>query len=170
MAFDTINHGVLLKCLVETACTGFALSSSIRPRKWCRETIAPPLGLLGSLRVNFVPQLFDMYMKLLGDGIRTKGLGCHQYSDEMPSSTLIYHLIPRGQWVLCTGTCRRVVGCMKANTPKLNPNRTEILLVGASLVLGHCCVVMLAGIAIIPKSSICSLGCCCLVFSWQPWL
>lgn len=46
------------------------------------------------------------------------------------------------------------MGWMRANKPKLNPDKTEVLLFGSSLVLGSGCMLMLDEVVLIPKASV----------------
>lgn len=51
-----------------------------------------------------------------------------------------------------------VMGWMRVNKLRLNPDKMEILLVGISLVVGSGYTQRLAGFAFTPRVSVCSLG------------
>ncbi|KAF7240887.1 putative RNA-directed DNA polymerase from transposon BS [Varanus komodoensis] len=136
-AFDTINHGILLDRLAGLGVGGTALwwfRSCLNGRFQkvvLRDYGSAPWQLChGVLQGSILsPLLFNIYMKPLGEVIRRCGLRNHQYADDT-QLYLSFSTNP-GEAVAVLNQClAEVMGWMRANKLKLNPDKKEALLVG----------------------------------------
>ena len=98
--------------------------------------------------------LFNIYLKPLGKVVRSFGVQCHQYADD----TKLYLSFPPNfrEAVLVS-----VMGWMRANKLKVNPDKTEVLLVSWKADEGIGILLVLDGVIfpLKPRSASC-------VYSW----
>uniref|UniRef100_A0A803TU59 Reverse transcriptase domain-containing protein n=1 Tax=Anolis carolinensis TaxID=28377 RepID=A0A803TU59_ANOCA len=164
-AFDTIDHGILLGQLSGMGLGGTALqwlhsflegrTQMVKLGDTCSDPWPLTCGVLqGSI---LSPMLFNIYMKPLGEVIRSFGVRCHLYTDD----TQLYYSFPptskKAPWILdqCLAT---VMGWMRANKLKLNPDKTEVLQVSRSTDRGTGWLPVLEGVALPLKAQVHSLG------------
>ncbi|KAF7252401.1 hypothetical protein EYD10_01895 [Varanus komodoensis] len=103
------------------------------------------------------PLLFNIYMKPLGEVIRRCGLRNHQYADDT-QLYLSFSTNP-GEAVAVLNRClAKVMGWMRANKLKLNPDKTEVLLVGRSSFGEGELNLVLNGVALPLRDKVRSLG------------
>ncbi|KAF7245399.1 RNA-directed DNA polymerase from mobile element jockey [Varanus komodoensis] len=120
---------------------------------WTSQRLSIPLTMGSSLS----PLLFNIYMKPLGEVIQRCGLRNHQYADDT-QLYLSFSTNP-GEAVVVLNRClAEVMGWMRANKLKLNPDKTEVLLVGGSNSWVGDLDLVLNGVALPLKDRVCSLG------------
>ena len=165
-AFDTIDHGVLLDRLAGMGIRGTVLQwfcsyladrvqrvvlgdSSSDPWRLCHGV---PQGSILS------PMLFNMHMKLLGEVVRRFGLRSQQYADD--TQLYLSFFTNSSVAVAILNSCLdSIMDWMRVNKLRLNPEKSEVLLVGAPphRLKGH--FPALHGITLPLKNKVCSLGC-----------
>uniref|UniRef100_A0A803SRC4 Reverse transcriptase domain-containing protein n=1 Tax=Anolis carolinensis TaxID=28377 RepID=A0A803SRC4_ANOCA len=164
-AFDTIDHGILLGRLSGMGLGGTALqwlqsfleghSQLVKLGDTCSDpwplTCGVPQGSILS------PMLFNIYMKPLGEVIRSFGVGCHLYADD----TQLYYSFPPNskEAPQIPNQCLvAVMAWMRANKLKLNPDKTEVLEVSRKSDRGIGWQPVLNGVALPLKAQVRSLG------------
>ncbi|XP_061490034.1 tRNA-splicing endonuclease subunit Sen15 isoform X1 [Rhineura floridana] len=136
-AFDTVDHGILLDRLESLGLGGTVLRwfhSFLSDR--CQQValgdeVSDPWPLNCGVPQGSIlsPMLFNIYVKPLGEIIRRFGLRCHQYADDTQLYLSFKSSLERA--VETMSKClESVSGWMGRNRLKLNPDKTEVLLVG----------------------------------------
>uniref|UniRef100_A0A803SYC2 Reverse transcriptase domain-containing protein n=1 Tax=Anolis carolinensis TaxID=28377 RepID=A0A803SYC2_ANOCA len=165
-AFDTIDHGILLGRLSGMGLGGSALqwlqsflegrSQLVKLGDTCSDpwplTCGVPQGSILS------PLLFNIYMKPLGEVIRSFGVRCHLYADD---TQLYYSFPPNSKEApqILDQCLVAVMGWMRVNKLKLNPVKTEVLQVNCKSDRGIGWQPVLDGVALPLKAQVhCSLG------------
>ena len=90
VAFDPVNHGILLGRLSELGIGGLAFAwlcyfLEDRPQRvQLGENVSAPWSLNCGVPKGLIisPMLFNIYMRPLGGVIRGCGASCHQYTDD----------------------------------------------------------------------------------------
>ncbi|KAF7248518.1 NHP2-like protein 1 [Varanus komodoensis] len=101
--------------------------------------------------------LFNIYMKPLGEVTRRFGLRSHQYADD--TQLYLSFSTDPGEAVAVLNWClAEVMGWMRANKLKLNPDKMEVLLVGGSSSWVGDLDLALDRVALPLKNRVCSLG------------
>ncbi|XP_061463050.1 uncharacterized protein LOC133375459 [Rhineura floridana] len=135
-AFDAIDHGILLERLAELGVGGTAWQWFHSYLAGCLQKIilgehcSTPWVLQYGVPQGSVlsPMLFNIYMKPLGAVIRSFGVHCHQYADD----TQLYFSFSSssGEAVDVLNSCLdATMDWMRTNKLRLNPDKTEMLLV-----------------------------------------
>uniref|UniRef100_A0A803TQ40 Reverse transcriptase domain-containing protein n=1 Tax=Anolis carolinensis TaxID=28377 RepID=A0A803TQ40_ANOCA len=164
-AFDTVDHGILLGRLA-----GMGLGGTVL--QWLRsflegrsqmvslgDTCSAPQPLTCGVPQGSIlsPMLFNIYMKPLGEIIRSFRVRCHLYADDVQ----LCHSFPpvTKEAVQVLNRCLAAVSdWMWANKLKLNPDKTEVLLVSRKAEQGIGLQPVLDGVALPLKTQVCSLG------------
>ena len=128
MAFDTISHGVLLDRLAGMGIGGtvlqwFRFYRADRVQKVVLEdSSSDPWHLRHGVPQGSIlsPMLFNIYMKPLGKVVRRFGLRSQQYTDDTRLSVAILNS--------CLDS---IMIWMRVNKLRLNPDKLDVLLVGA---------------------------------------
>uniref|UniRef100_A0A803TII9 Reverse transcriptase domain-containing protein n=1 Tax=Anolis carolinensis TaxID=28377 RepID=A0A803TII9_ANOCA len=164
-AFDTIDHGILLGRLSGMGLRGTVLSwlrSFLEGRSQMvklGDACSDPWPLSCGVPQGSIlsPMLFNIYMKPLGEVIRSFGVGCHLYADD---AQLYYSFPPNykeASWVL--DECLAAVSIwMRRNKLKINPDKTEVLLVDRKPERGIGWQPVLDGVTLPLKPQVRSLG------------
>uniref|UniRef100_A0A803T733 Reverse transcriptase domain-containing protein n=1 Tax=Anolis carolinensis TaxID=28377 RepID=A0A803T733_ANOCA len=164
-AFDTIDHGILLGRLSGMGLGGTVLlwlqsflegrSQMVKLGDTCSDpwplTCGVPQGSILS------PMLFNIYMKPLGEVIRSFGGCCHLYADD----TQIHYSFPSDSKEaprMLNQCLAAVADWMRRNKLRINPDKTEALLVSCASDRGIGWQPVLDGVALPLKSQVRSLG------------
>uniref|UniRef100_A0A803SUT5 Reverse transcriptase domain-containing protein n=1 Tax=Anolis carolinensis TaxID=28377 RepID=A0A803SUT5_ANOCA len=164
-AFDTIDHGILLERLSGMGLGGTALqwlqsflegrSQLVKLGDTCSDpwplTCGVPQGSILS------PMLFNIYMKPLGEVIRSFGVRCHLYVDD---TQLYYSFPPKSKEAprILDQCLAAVLAWMRVNKLRLNPDKTEVLQVSRKSDRGIRWQPVLDGVALPLKAQVRSLG------------
>uniref|UniRef100_A0A803THC7 Reverse transcriptase domain-containing protein n=1 Tax=Anolis carolinensis TaxID=28377 RepID=A0A803THC7_ANOCA len=164
-AFDTVNHGILLGRHARMGLRGTFLQWLRSFLEGCSQMVslgdtclAPQPLTCGVLQGSVLsPMLFNIYMKPLGEIIRSFGVRCHLYADDVQ---LCHSFPPVTKEALQVLNRRLAVvsDWMRANKLKLNPDKMEVLLVSRKAKQGIGLQPVLAGVALPLKTQVRSLG------------
>uniref|UniRef100_A0A803U1N2 Reverse transcriptase domain-containing protein n=1 Tax=Anolis carolinensis TaxID=28377 RepID=A0A803U1N2_ANOCA len=164
-AFDTVDHGILLGRLAGMGLGGTVLQwlhSFLEGRSQMvslGDACSAPQSLTCGVPQGSVlsPMLFNIYMKPLGEIIRSFGVRCHLYADDVQ----LCHSFPpvTKEAVQVLNRCLAAVSdWMRANKLKLNPDKTEVLLVSQKAEQGIGLQPVLDGVTLPLKAQVRSLG------------
>uniref|UniRef100_A0A803TUY7 Reverse transcriptase domain-containing protein n=1 Tax=Anolis carolinensis TaxID=28377 RepID=A0A803TUY7_ANOCA len=164
-AFDTIDHGILLGRL-----TGMGLGGTVL--QWLHSFLEGRSQMVSLGDACSAPQpltcgvpqgsvlslmLFNIYMKPLGEIIRSFGVRCHLYADDVQ----LCHSFPpvTKEAVQVLNRCLATVSdWMRAKKLNLNPDKTEVLLVSQKAEQGIGLQPVLDGVTLPLKAQVRSLG------------
>uniref|UniRef100_A0A670I2H7 Reverse transcriptase domain-containing protein n=1 Tax=Podarcis muralis TaxID=64176 RepID=A0A670I2H7_PODMU len=164
-AFDMVDHELLDHRLADVGIQGTVLQwlRSFLSGRGQRVALGGELSSRHSL-VCGVPQgailspmLFNIFMRPLAQLVRSFGLGCHQYADD----TQLYLLMdghPDSAPDTLTRCLEAVAGWLRGSRLKLNPSKTEVLWLGRDDMGSRGQLPSLAGVQLVPASSVKSLG------------
>uniref|UniRef100_A0A803TMK0 Reverse transcriptase domain-containing protein n=1 Tax=Anolis carolinensis TaxID=28377 RepID=A0A803TMK0_ANOCA len=164
-AFDTVDHGILLGRFAGMGFRGTVL-------QWLRsflegrsqtvslgDTCSAPQPLSCGVPQGSVlsPMLFNIYMKPLGEIIRSFWVRCHLYADDVQLCNSFPSVTKEAVQVLnrCLAT---VSDWMRANKLKLNPDKMEVLLISRRAEQGIGLQPVLDGVALPLKTQVHNLG------------
>uniref|UniRef100_A0A803TAT9 Reverse transcriptase domain-containing protein n=1 Tax=Anolis carolinensis TaxID=28377 RepID=A0A803TAT9_ANOCA len=163
-AFDTVDHSILLGRLMGMGLGGTVLQwlhSFLEGRSQMvslgDSCLAPQPLSCGVLQGFVFSILFNIYMKPLGEIIRSFGVRCHLYADDVQ----LCHSFPpvTKESVQVLNQClAAVLDWMRANKFKLNPDKTEVLLVSRKAEQGIGLQPVLDGVTLPLKAQVRSLG------------
>uniref|UniRef100_A0A803TE01 ribonuclease H n=1 Tax=Anolis carolinensis TaxID=28377 RepID=A0A803TE01_ANOCA len=164
-AFDNVDHGILLGRLAGLGIGGTVLQwlrSFLEGRSQMMslgDTCLAPQPLSCGVPQGSIlsPMLFNIYMKPLGEIMRSFGVRCHLYADDVQ----LCHFFPpvTKEAVQVLNRClAAVLDWMRANKLKLNPDKTEVLLVSRKAEQGIGLQPVLDGVALPLKTQVRSLG------------
>uniref|UniRef100_A0A803SXZ5 Reverse transcriptase domain-containing protein n=1 Tax=Anolis carolinensis TaxID=28377 RepID=A0A803SXZ5_ANOCA len=163
-AFNTVDHGILLGRLVGMGLGGTVLQwlhSSLEGRSQMvllGDACSAPQPLTCGVPQGSIlsPMLFNIYMKPLGENIRSFGVRCHLYADDVQRCHSFPPVTKEAVQVL--NRCLAAVSVwMRANKLKLNPDKTEVLLVSRKAEQGIGLQPVLDGVTLPLKAQVCSL-------------
>ncbi|XP_061484291.1 cilia- and flagella-associated protein 95 isoform X2 [Rhineura floridana] len=163
-AFDTVDHGILLDRLEGMGIGGIVLwwfrsyLSDRHQRVALGDEVSDPWPLSCGVPQGSIlsPMLFNIYVKPLGAIIRRFGLQCHQYADDT-QLYLSFKSSPELAVDTISKCLESVSEWMGGNRLKLNPDKTEVLLVGDKRRLGDIDLVF-NGVRLPLKDQVRSLG------------
>uniref|UniRef100_A0A803TFX4 Reverse transcriptase domain-containing protein n=1 Tax=Anolis carolinensis TaxID=28377 RepID=A0A803TFX4_ANOCA len=153
--FDTVDHGILLGCLAGMGLGGTVLQWLRSFLEGCSQMVSLTCGVPQGSVLSLM--LFNIYMKPLGEIIRSFGVRCHLYADDVQ----LCHSFPpvTKEAVQVLNRCLAAVSdWMRANKLKLNPDKTEVLLVSRKAEQGIGLQPVVDGVALPLKTQVRSLG------------
>uniref|UniRef100_A0A803SZI2 ribonuclease H n=1 Tax=Anolis carolinensis TaxID=28377 RepID=A0A803SZI2_ANOCA len=165
VAFDIIDHGILLGRLSGMGLGGIVLQwlqSFLEGRSQMvklGDTCSDPWPLSCGVPQGSIlsPMLFNIYMKSLGEVIRSFGVRCHLYADD---TQLYYSFPPKSKEAprILDQCLAAVLAWMRANKLRLNPDKTEVLQVSRKSDRGIGWQPVLDGVTLPLKAQVRSLG------------
>uniref|UniRef100_A0A803TVM8 Reverse transcriptase domain-containing protein n=1 Tax=Anolis carolinensis TaxID=28377 RepID=A0A803TVM8_ANOCA len=164
-AFNTVDHGILLGCLTGIGLGGTALQwlqsflEDHTQKVLIGNNCSTPQPLSCGVPQGSVlsPLLLNIYMKPLGEIIRSFGVLCHLYAYDIQ----LYHSFSPAskEAVQILNRCLAAVSeWMRVNKLKLNPDKTEVHLVSRKAEQGIGLQPVLDGVALPLKAQVRSLG------------